>query len=57
MLRKLQEILSQRNPGGGASLSDSDSATVQPSQFDGELLDQKREDVYALMHEQVGSLR
>jgi len=26
-------------------------------QFDGQLLDQKREDVYMLMHQQVSSLR
>jgi hypothetical protein len=46
MLRKLQEIL--------AGLG---SASVQQPQFDGHLLDRKREDVYTLMHEQMISLR
>jgi hypothetical protein len=46
VLRKLQEILS----GLG-------SASVQQPQFDGHLLDRKREDVYTLMHEQMSSLR
>jgi len=46
MLRKLQEFLS----GLG-------SASVQQPQFDGQMLDRKREDVYALMHEQMISLR
>ena len=46
MLRKLQEILSGR-----------DSAPDQQPQFDGGLLDRNREDVYALMHQQMSSLR
>ncbi|MFC9353731.1 hypothetical protein [Arthrobacter sp. NPDC057013] len=46
MLRKLQEIL--------AGLG---SALVQQQEFDGHLLDRKREDVYTLMHEQMVSLR
>lgn len=57
MLRKLQEILSQRYPRRVASRSSSDSAAAQQPQFDGQLLDQKREDVYALMHQQGSSLR
>jgi hypothetical protein len=46
MLRKLREILF----GLG-------SASLQQPQFDGQMLDRKREDVYALMHEQMISLR
>ncbi|MFF2318024.1 hypothetical protein ACFVTE_17365 [Arthrobacter sp. NPDC058097] len=46
MLRKLKEILF----GLG-------SASLQQPQFDGQMLDRKREDVYALMHEQMISLR
>ena len=60
MLRKLQEILSRRDPNTGAhlsSLAGLDSPEVQQPQFNGQLLDQKREDVYMLMHQQVSSLR
>ncbi|MDQ0862631.1 hypothetical protein [Arthrobacter globiformis] len=57
MLRKLQEILSGRDSSGEASLSGRDSAPAQQPQFDGRLLDRKREDVYTLMHQQMSSLR
>lgn len=56
MLRKLRKIFSRRHSSGGARLSGHDSALVQ-LQFDGRLLDQKREDVYALMHQHVSSVR
>ncbi|MDQ1056299.1 hypothetical protein QFZ23_000200 [Arthrobacter globiformis] len=56
MLRKLQEILSGRDSSGDAGPSGPDSASAQP-QFDGRLLDRKREDVYTLMHQQMSSLR
>ena len=56
MLRKLQALLSGRDSGGDAGRSGLDSASAQP-QFDGRLLDRKREDVYALMHQQMSSLR
>ncbi|MFE5836642.1 hypothetical protein [Arthrobacter sp. NPDC056493] len=56
MLRKLQEILSGRDSSGDTGLSGVESASVQP-QFNGQLLDRKREDVYTLMHEQMSSLR
>jgi hypothetical protein len=46
MLRKLQEIL--------AGLG---SVPAQQPEFDGHLLDRKREDIYTLMHEQMISLR
>ncbi|MET3936729.1 hypothetical protein [Arthrobacter sp. OAP107] len=46
LLRKIQEIL--------AGLG---SASVQQPQFDGHLLDRKREDVYTLMQEEMISLR
>ncbi len=45
MLRKLQEVLSGRNSG------------VNRQQFNSRLLDQKREDVYVLMHQQMSSMR
>ena len=57
MLRKLQEILSGRDSSGDAGLSGLDSAPAQQPQFDGPLLDRKREDVYTLMHQQTSSLR
>jgi hypothetical protein len=57
MLRKLQEILSGRDSSGEARLSGRDSAPDQQPQFDGRLLDRNREDVYALMHQQMSSLR
>jgi hypothetical protein len=45
MLRKLQELLSSRNP------------ELEQPQFNGQLLDQNREDVYTLMHQQMSSMR
>lgn len=45
MLRKLQEVLSGRNSG------------MNQQQFNSRLLDQKREDVYVLMHQQMSSMR
>lgn len=57
MLRKLQEVFSGPVSGDTAGLSGSEAPAGQPSQFDGELLDQKREDVYVLMHQQMSSLR
>ncbi|MBT2548282.1 hypothetical protein [Arthrobacter sp. ISL-65] len=57
MLRKLQEVFSDRDPSGDAGLSSPDATTVQQSQFDGQLLDQKREDVYVLMHQQMSGMR
>ena len=57
MLHKLQQIISRRDPRRVPGPSGSDSATVQQPQFDGQLLDQKREDVYALMHQQGSSPR
>ncbi|UKA54375.1 hypothetical protein LFT45_22255 [Arthrobacter sp. FW305-BF8] len=57
MLRKLQEVLSDRGSSGDAGLSGADAASVQQSQFDGRLLDQNREDVYVLMHQQTSSMR
>ena len=57
MLRKLQEILSGRDSSGEARISGRDSAPAQQPQFDGRLLDRNREDVYALMHQQMSSLR
>jgi hypothetical protein len=57
MLRKLQEILSGRDSSGDTGLSDLDSAPTRQPQFDGRLLDRKREDVYTLMHQQTSSLR
>lgn len=57
MLRKLQEILSSRDSSGEAGPSGRDSGPAQQPQFDGSLLDRKREDVYALMHQQMSSLR
>lgn len=45
MLRKLQELLSSRN------------AELEQPQFNGQLLDQNREDVYTLMHQQMSSMR
>jgi hypothetical protein len=56
MLRKLREILAGRESGDDALLSGLGSAIVRP-QFDGRLLDQKREDVYVLMHQQMSSMR
>lgn len=57
MLRKLREAF----PGRGSRDADLDPgqtpALGQQPQFDGPLLDQKREDVYVLMHQQVNSLR
>lgn len=46
MLRRLQEVLSGRNSGMN-----------QQPRFNGRLLDQKREDVYVLMHQQMSSMR
>ena len=46
MLRKLREVLSGRNSGMN-----------QQQQFNDRLLDQKREDVYVLMHQQMSNLR
>ena len=46
MLRKLREALSGRN-----------SELNQQPQFNDRLLDQKREDVYVLMHQQMSSMR
>jgi hypothetical protein len=46
MLRKLREVLSGRNSG-----------LNQQQQFNDRLLDQKREDVYVLMHQQMSNLR
>ncbi len=46
MLRKLREVLSGRN-----------SELNQQPQFNDRLLDQKREDVYVLMHQQMSNLR
>ena len=57
MLRKLQEILSGRDSSGDAGPSGLDSAPARQPQFDGRLLDRKREDVYTLMHQQISSLR
>ena len=57
MLRKLQDVLSDRGSSGDAGLSGPVPATVQQSQFDGQLLDQKREDVYMLMHQQMSGMR
>ncbi|MGN7251013.1 hypothetical protein [Arthrobacter sp. SAFR-014] len=57
MLRKLQEVLSDRGSSGDAGLSGADAASVQQSQFDGRLLDQNREDVYVLMHQQMSGMR
>lgn len=45
LLRKLQEVLSGRNSG------------MNQQQFNSRLLDQKREDVYVLMHQQMSSMR
>lgn len=45
MLRRLQELLSSRNP------------ELEQPQFNGQLLDQNREDVYTLMHQQMSSMR
>ena len=56
MLRKLRKIFSRRLSSGGAPLNGRDPALVQ-LQFDGRLLDQKREDVYALMHQHASSVR
>ncbi|HKS03009.1 MAG TPA: hypothetical protein VJS86_15160 [Arthrobacter sp.] len=57
MLRKLQEVFA----GRASSDADLDPGptppAVQQARFDGQLLDQKREDVYVLMHQQVSSLR
>ena len=57
MLRKIQEILSGRDSSGDAGPSGLDSAPARQPQFDGRLLDRKREDVYTLMHQQTSSLR
>jgi hypothetical protein len=57
MLRKLQDVFSDRGSSGDAGLSGPVPATVQQSQFDGQLLDQKREDVYMLMHQQMSGMR
>ncbi|MFC7847317.1 hypothetical protein ACFUTU_02455 [Arthrobacter sp. NPDC057388] len=57
MLRKLQELFFGRAPGGAVLDSRPTSSSVQQAQFDGQLLDRRREDVYALMHQQVSSLR
>jgi hypothetical protein len=57
MLRKLREILSGRDSSGDAGISGLESPPARQSQFDGWLLDRKREDVYALMHQQMSSLR
>lgn len=46
MLRKLREVLSGRTAG-----------LSQQPQFNDRLLDQKREDVYVLMHQQMSNLR
>jgi hypothetical protein len=57
MLRKLQEVFA----GRASSDADLDPGptppAVQQARFDGQLLDQKREDVYVLMHQQMSSLR
>ncbi|WP_230119138.1 hypothetical protein [Arthrobacter sp. Bi83] len=45
MLRQLQELLSSRNE------------ELEQPQFNGQLLDQNREDVYTLMHQQMSSMR
>lgn len=57
MLRKLQEVFSGRASSDADLASDLTAASVQQPQFDGPLLDQNREDVYVLMHQQVSSLR
>lgn len=57
MLRKLQEVFAGRASADTDLDPGPTPPTVQQAQFDGELLDQKREDVYALMHQQVSSLR
>lgn len=57
MLRKLQEVFSDLGSSGYAGLSSPDAATAQQSRFDGQLLDQKREDVYMLMHQQMSGMR
>ncbi|GAA1270979.1 hypothetical protein [Arthrobacter pascens] len=46
MLRKLQELLLSRL-----------TAADRQQQFNSQLLDQNREDVYARMHQQMSSLR
>ncbi|MFE4542777.1 hypothetical protein [Arthrobacter sp. NPDC056727] len=57
MLRKLQEVFSGRGSSDADLESGRTPAMSQQPQFDGQLLDQKREDVYVLMHQQVSSLR
>ena len=57
MLRKLQEAFSDLGSSGDAGLSGPATAMVRQSQFDGQLLDQKREDVYVLMHQQMSGMR
>jgi hypothetical protein len=57
MLRKLQEVFSDLGSSGDAGLSSPDAATVQQPQFDGRLLDQKRENVYVLMHQHMSGMR
>ncbi|TSE17474.1 hypothetical protein B1A87_018460 [Arthrobacter sp. KBS0703] len=46
MLRRLKEVLSLRNSG-----------LNQQPRFNDRLLDQNREDVYVLMHQQMSSMR
>jgi hypothetical protein len=45
MLRKLQELLSSRK------------RELEQPQFNGQLLDRNREDLYTLLHQQMSSMR
>lgn len=47
MLKKLQAVLFVHRPG----------VRKGASQFNGQLLDQNREDVYAVIHRQLSALR